>query len=149
MSLKHTTPDKVHLLHGADDYVGGWINEQISGEMTLPTGPFTAIGAIKNNELIAGIMFFNRQPNDITVALVVDRLFTAPRIVASVMRYPFIQLGLNRVSAEIAASNKRCIRMAEGMGFELEGIKSAAADDGGNLMIYGLMKDNFRLKEFL
>lgn len=137
------------LLYGADDYVAMWVNERC-GSMRLPSGSYVAIGALEDKELIAGILFFDQQDNDLMMALALDSAAMAkPWRIAEVMKYPFINLNMKRVSAEIAMSNDRCVRIAQGIGFKQEGIKRGAADDGGDLGVFGLLRDEFRLKERL
>ena len=58
--------------------------------------------------------------------------------------FPFIQLGLNRVTGTIKASNKKAIRNAERLGFTLEGELKQYYENGESAMIYGLTKDNCR-----
>jgi hypothetical protein len=57
-----------------------------------------------------------------------------------------VQLKKPRVTAEISMKNERCIKLALGMGYKQEGLKEGAADDGGDLGVFGLMKENFRLR---
>lgn len=137
------------LLYGADAYVATWVNERC-GSMKLPQGEYSAIGALDGNDLIAGILFFDQQDNDLLMALALDTAAMAkPWRIAEVMKYPFINLDMHRVSAEIAMSNKRCVKMALGMGFKQEGLKRQAADDGGDLGVFGLLREEFKLKDRL
>ena len=135
------------LLFKANERVAEWVNEHC-GCARLPSGPYEAIGIVSGNDLIGGLIFFDEQENDILMAMALERPSAALRQrVANVMSYPFTQLNKPRVSAEIATNNHRCRKLAEGMGFVLEGIKRGAADDGSDLAVYGLLKEEFKLKD--
>ena len=55
--------------------------------------------------------------------------------------FPFLQLGLNRVTGTIRESNKRARRNAERLGFTLEGELKQYYTDGESAIIYGLTKN--------
>ena len=61
-----------------------------------------------------------------------------PDIVRKVLQYPFDQVGVRHLRAEIVAGNERSVRQAEKMGFRLRGTLPGAAQDGGDLLIYGM-----------
>jgi hypothetical protein len=54
--------------------------------------------------------------------------------------YPFIQLGLNRVTGVIRASNERALSLNQRLGFKHEGEMREYYDNGESAMIYGLTK---------
>ena len=54
--------------------------------------------------------------------------------------FPFIQLGLGRVSATIRESNQKSISLAERLGFKQEGMLREYYLNGENALIYGLLK---------
>jgi RimJ/RimL family protein N-acetyltransferase len=58
--------------------------------------------------------------------------------------YPFLQLGCRRVTARVPVSNTRARRLVEGAGFALEGLMRSAAQDGGDVLIYGILKQECR-----
>jgi RimJ/RimL family protein N-acetyltransferase len=60
----------------------------------------------------------------------------------AIFGYPFIQLGLNRVTATINASNSKSISLCIRLGFRLEGELKQYYENGNSAMIYGLTKDN-------
>lgn len=58
--------------------------------------------------------------------------------------YPFIQLGLNRVTATIRQTNDKSISLVERLGFIHEGELKQYYENGESAMIYGLLKDDCR-----
>lgn len=58
--------------------------------------------------------------------------------------YPFVQLGLNRVTGYIRETNTKARRNAERLGFKLEGEMRQYYKNGDSCMVYGLTKDECR-----
>lgn len=129
------------VVYGDDERVAAWVQDQLGGGEIA--GPYQALG-IENpaGELVFGVVFFNEQEADITIAMAATDMRPAiPSMYQRILDYPFAQLGLPRVSAEIALSNRRCVRFALGSGFRLEGVKRKAAADGGDVGVFGLLAD--------
>lgn len=137
------------LLFGADETVARWVNRICCGE-AKSFDPCVAIGLVKGEGLAGGIVFFDHRGNDIQIAMAGAGLrLVPPRTLARAFGYAFNQLGLTRITAEIAVSNARSIRAAERLGFVREGVKRRAARDGGHVAVYGLLKKDFKLKGYL
>ncbi len=58
--------------------------------------------------------------------------------------FPFIQLGLNRVTAFIRESNSKSISLVQRLGFMHEGEMKQYYENGESAMIYGLTKNESR-----
>ena len=86
--------------------------------------------------------------DDIQCAVACDTRAAMVRAWARCMAYPFVQLQLPRVSAEIELENERSIRLAEGLGFQLEGIKRGAGVNG-DVGVFGLLRDEFKLRKYM
>ena len=137
------------LLYGADEIVAKWVNKQC-GDAAKVDVPCVAIGLVKGQSLAGGIIFYNQRCNDVQIALANAGVRPVhPRNLARAFGYVFEQLGLSRVTAEIELSNKSCIKAAEKLGFVREGVKRRAGTDGGHVAVYGLLKKDFKLKEYL
>lgn len=136
------------VLYGADDVVGEWINARLGDDKSEI--PFVALGVVAGERLALGAMFFNQQEKDITLALAADPdVGFYRRAVAQVFAFPFVQLGLPRVTAEIPLSNEKSIAGAKWLGFVREGVKRRAAPDGGHVGVFGLLKKDFKLARFM
>lgn len=137
------------LLFGADEVVARWVSKMASGEGKIEV-PCVAIGLVKDEALAGGIVFYDHRGNDIQIAMAGAGLrLVPPRTLARAFGYAFNQLGLSRVTAEIALSNERSISAAQRLGFVREGVKRRAANDGGHVGVFGLLKKDFKLKGYL
>ena len=61
--------------------------------------------------------------------------------IAGFLWYPFEQLGVRRVTVLVHRKNKVSRRFVERIGWKLEGVLRKAAEDGRDLMVYGLLRE--------
>jgi RimJ/RimL family protein N-acetyltransferase len=134
------------VLYGADELVAEWVHRKMGADK--PELPCVAMGAFARDRLAMGAVFFNQQEADITVAFAAEPYGCKPRAIAQILTYPFHELGLPRVTAEIPLSNTASIRFVTGLGFVREGVKRRAAPDGGHVGVFGLLKKDFKLRKY-
>lgn len=143
------------VLYGCDAQVAVWVNERLGlGAVEVPFRAFGILPeAIVDGEaaedmpkrLIGGAYFYNwvSTPGrrDIYCAVAVDDI-GAGRIpvIQRILQFPFGELDLPRISAEISLSNERAVRQAKNLGFVLEGRKKHIADDGSEWGQFGLYR---------
>ena len=65
------------------------------------------------------------------------------------LAYPFLDLKVRRVTGLIEKSNKRSRKLAEWLGFKYEGCLRRAGPDGSNVILYGLLPEEYRWPEDL
>ena len=58
--------------------------------------------------------------------------------------YPFNQLKVERVTGLVPDSNEAAKRFDEHLGFKREGVMRGAADDGSDLIVYGMLRSECR-----
>ena len=107
---------------------------------------FTAIGLLEDGELIAGVLFdeFTHFSIDMHVAAIPGRRWLTREYMGECFRYPFLQLGVQRITGRVPASNAAARRFDEHLGFTLEGRCRRALAGGEDLLIYGMLKDECR-----
>lgn len=82
------------------------------------------------------------RPLDVELALAVtDRKKITGVCARAVCEYPFVTLGVPRMTAIIAMSNINSMELANRHGWKLEGTKRKAAADGGDIAIYGMLRE--------
>lgn len=133
------------VLYGADQLVARYVND-LCGAGFEPGNVDAALGILGPDGLIGGVVFSNHLARlDITVTVACQSIMCGhPRIIARILAYPFEQLGLQRVTAEIEASNLRSLRNARAMGFVEEGVKR-----GTDVVVLGLLRDEFPFKRYM
>ena len=62
--------------------------------------------------------------------------------------YPFLQLGVKRVTGWVEASNTAARKLDEHLGFVEETRLKGAAKDGGDVIVYVLWKESCRFLEY-
>lgn len=107
---------------------------------------YTAIGLERDGELIAGVLYEQHNGPNVMMHVASDgsRHWMTPAYMAACFRYPFLQLGVNRVTALVRMDNKDAQRFDEALGFKMEGVLREAASDGTDLILYGMLKRECR-----
>ena len=108
-------------------------------------GEAKSIAAFDENEVLLGAVVFDSfTPYDCCVHIVIrdKRCMTRGNIRAG-FAYPFEQLRLARITAQIAPGNGESLRLARHFGFTLEGTKRKGLGDEDEL-IFGMTRENCR-----
>ena len=129
--------------------VATWMQARLGGDIV--DVPFRAFGFVNDKgDLIGGAYFYNHHKSggrsDITVAVafepeIAENPIAFRAAIRGVLSFPFIDLGLRRVSAEIEATNVASIDLAHRCGFVEEGRKPFAGREGADVVIMGLYRD--------
>lgn len=125
------------VLYGADADVQQFMHRVLG--CGFFAGPFVTHAVLgEDGRIVMGTLWANHKPGqdiEMWVAATTPRV-ARPAIMRRILAYPFIQLALPRITAEIHQDNTRAIRLAEGMGMVREGFKR-----GSNRILYGLLRD--------
>jgi RimJ/RimL family protein N-acetyltransferase len=103
-----------------------------------------ALGVADENDILAVMVVHGYEPAhgnaQISMAAETPRWATRP-VIAKMLAYPFEQLGCQRLTTLIPASNRRAIRFNEGLGFQREGLarRGFGIDD---CVILGLLRED-------
>jgi RimJ/RimL family protein N-acetyltransferase len=107
-------------------------------------GPCYALGIAKRGEIIATMVYHDFIPSygNIQLSMAATSPAWARRTsIKELLRYPFNDLGVQRVTTMIAESNTRAIRLNEGLGFVREGlVRRGFGND--NAVILGLLRED-------
>ena len=132
----------VTLLYGHDGAVAEWVRRELG--MSSDFGPSVAIGAVYNDKLIAGVIYYcYRHPNiEMAVAAISPR-WANKTTLKGFFDYPFNQLGCNRVTVLVDSDNEQVKRFDERLGFVYEGTLRKA-NPNGDADIFGMLKEECR-----
>lgn len=129
------------MLYGEDDAVVQFV-ERHNRDVSIG-GKRVGLGVVRQNKLVAGVVFQN-QRGDVDIEVVIaatDASWAYPATLRTIFNYPFVQLGLVRMTAIIGRKNKRSRRFCEGLGFKQEGCIRRALNGRQDAMIYGLLRN--------
>jgi RimJ/RimL family protein N-acetyltransferase len=108
------------------------------------------LAVIDNDDEIAGIVaYFNYRHPNIEVGFFCDDFRWALNRdgVIEVLSYPFVQLNCCRITACVEKKNFRARKMVQRLGFVEEG-KLRKAGPKGDILIYGLLADELKLRKY-
>lgn len=109
------------------------------------TEAMVGIGLRRGGQLIAGALFVDLNRCNVWVHVAVRAAFGMTRgFVTRCLVYAFVTCGVQRVSAMIAASNRASLRIARKLGFQEEASLKGAAQDGGDVLVMALWRQECR-----
>lgn len=129
---------------GEDDVVAEWMNKRFGGKGRPADS--VSVGIVdRDMNLIGAFQWFNVRDRDIEFSVVVNdpRAITRATLRA-VFAYPFIQLRLPRVTAEIPLADKQTVQLAYRFGMTREGVKRSA-HERGDVGVFGLLRSNCKI----
>jgi RimJ/RimL family protein N-acetyltransferase len=133
------------ILAGHDQEVIGWVASRIKHFNV--TEYSAALGLLDSKgRLVAGVVYDNFRGYDINmhIAAIPGGKWLNREFLREGFRYPFLYLGVERITGLVAASNVEAQRFDEHLGFVLEGRVRKGLPDGDDLLVYGMLKSECR-----
>jgi RimJ/RimL family protein N-acetyltransferase len=129
--------------------IAKWVGEQIGRD--IEWGPCEAIGVVDaQDNLVGGVVFNNYQPHfgNIEVSFAaIRRDWLTPSLCAGILRYPFDQLKVNRITTLSPKRNRRARQFLKKFGFVEEGnVRGGFGDD--DMIVSGLLAKEWREHRF-
>ena len=115
--------------------------------LTLPaSSDMQGLGLEKDGELVAAVIYegFNGRNIFMHVAAVPGSRWMTRDFVRYVFHYPFNELGVDRITGYVDASNAAARRLDEHLGFKPEAVLHGASPDGGDMIFYVLRRSDFK-----
>ena len=103
------------------------------------------LGVMHDDQFAGCIAFSHFTGPDARISLCIrDKYAFSRASVEAVMSYAFDYLKLRRLTAMIKISNRRARKLAEQIGFKMEGKHRKVTLDGCDALLYGLLKEECR-----
>ena len=141
----------ISLLTGHDAEIGEWVARNLPHIGTRSAfGPYTALGVVRDDMLIAGVIFHDYQPQFRSMAVgayAASPAWATRPVLSAIAAYVFVQKNCERFEAVTPKKLRHVRATLERLGFKLEGVKRRAfgTDDA---CIYGMLRHECRwLKE--
>jgi RimJ/RimL family protein N-acetyltransferase len=132
----------LEYVYGEDERVSKWAADRIG----VTFQKCTAIGVERNGVLIAAVVYDRYSGNDLCmhVAAVPGAKWATKEAMFRFFSYPFLQLGVERVTGLVATGNAAARKFDEHIGFVYEGTMRRGMADGTDLIVYGMLRDECR-----
>lgn len=113
--------------------------------LSLTTG-IQGLGLERDGELIAGTLYEGFSGPNVWVHLgaIPGKRWMTREYLHYCFYYPFVEMGVKRMSGYVNASNHEARRLDEHLGYELEATLKGAAPDGDDVLIYVMWRDKCR-----
>lgn len=100
-----------------------------------------AIGLRRRGRIVAGVLFEGWVGSNVCMHIAIEPgAIVSPVWARYAFAYPFDEVGVRRITAEVAAGNIACRRLVERIGFRVEATLREAARDGEDLLLYRLLR---------
>lgn len=131
------------LIYGEEDRLLPWAAEK-NGVTGFRRDAY-AIGLERDGELCAVVVFDDFSDGDCAMHIASDgmRRWMNKELLLAAFAYPFVQLGLRRVTGKVAAKNHAALAFDEHLGFVREGLCRAAFPDD-DMVVLGLLRSACR-----
>lgn len=83
------------------------------------TGPFTAMGFVKNGDIVGQAIFNDYTGSNVEIHLYAPKCFTRS-VISSVYKYVFNFLKCKRLTAKFYSDNQKILQLLERLGFKYE-----------------------------
>ena len=131
------------LVFDEKDRVGTWVAERV-GQLAS-WGDFYAMGAERDGELVAGVVFNNTGECNATVHIAVSKpIKLLSELLDHAFIYAFKTLKLRRLTAFVDAGNAKSLRLTGHIGFVDEFVMEQAGAGGNNVCVRVLWPGNYR-----
>lgn len=132
------------VIYNQNDRVIDWVGDRVN-EANFGIGS-VGIGLEEDGELIAGVVFnmYNGPSISMHVAAIPGKRWMTRDYLWRCFAYPFIQLKCNRITGLVREDNIEAQKFDEHLGFKREGLLRQACEDGTNMILYGMLKDECR-----
>lgn len=119
--------------------VGQWFMESTGKDFCH----YRCLGIKRDGTLKAAILLDRFGKTDCQMHIFTEPgfMWATPENCRAAFAFPFILLNKRRITCETPVSNRRMIRVNDHLGFVREGIKRCAADDGGDAIIFGMLRE--------
>lgn len=121
--------------------VNDWVSSKIYGRDRFPPDA-PSIGLLENGRIVGGVVYTMYTGNGIMMNVAggykgwINRAF-----IRAAFAYPFKQLGCTRVSGLVRVDNFAAQKFDERLGFKREGLVRRGDDDGTDLIMYGMLRE--------
>lgn len=126
------------------ELIGPWVCERTGG--TWCKGRGTAIGKVKNGKLIAGILYEDCNGTNVVAHIAGEGIWLDRSLMWLMFNYPFVQLGVNRITAPVNSNNAKSIAFLERIGFIME-TKLHGATSNGDILLFRMFKSECKYLE--
>lgn len=136
------------IIYGMNEALSDWVSMNVLGATGLYDECSKAIGNMVDGKIVAAVTFnqFRTRPDKTIFTLEMgiyscDRRWATKDFLRAVFEYPFVQLGLDRVSTACSAERPEVINFNEKLGFIREGYHRRAFPLGGDSVSFSMLKE--------
>ena len=127
-------------------HVVSWVTEKLGVHPQAYGTLAHGLGLAHNGKLRAGVVFCNNNGNNLHAHIASDgsRRWLTREFLSKMFEYPFVTLGVPRITATTDAANAAAVNWLEKLGFVKEGRMKKASNTGGDLLLFRMFREECR-----
>lgn len=135
----------MHLVSQPREAIAQWLFNHFPEKHERMASDFRALAAVDGQRILGAVIYDCFYARDCNVSLAIeDKRCVTREVLRAVFAYPFVQLALPRISASVDASNAASLCLMHRWGFRKEGVKRGAGIDGGDEILFGMLRNECR-----
>lgn len=127
-----------NIVQGAE--IGAWVADRIAGEFYSETS--SAIGLLKDDEIIAGVIYENWNRASIFCHIAIEGRLTKAYLRA-IFDYPFNKCNVKKIIVPVVSNHVKSIKLVTNMGFTEEARIVDGSQDG-DIIFLTMTRENCR-----
>lgn len=132
------------VLYGADELVSSMVAQRIPHVGAEGFGPCAALGVVRSDVLLGGVVFHNYRGHIIEMSGAFDRAdWIRPSTLRRLFAYPFLQLGCLNMVTVTPRNNDKARKLDKFLGFKLIGPITHGAGTT-DMMLYEMPREDCR-----
>lgn len=142
-----TVADLSKIISDQNNLITEWVCRNL-GYKTNWLQNYHTFGVVRNNKIIAGLIFHDVHINDDVSWTIysTDKHWCTKKIIKFFMREAFEYLGCRRINILVNTDNDKCLKFVTGLGFKKEGLLRQFRENGQDCYILGLLKSENKYK---
>lgn len=131
----------VEIVRDQDNLIAGWVCRGVNEKIENLGGYLVTLGFQQGRKLVGGLIYHGISANELFWTIYT----TAPswctrKILNFCFSFAFEALKVRRISLLISRSNVKSLDFCTRLGFQIEGIKRQARDNGEDVFLLGMLK---------
>lgn len=131
----------VSIIRDNDNLIAAWVCRGVKEKIENLGGFLVTLGFMRGRKLIGGLIYHGISDNELFWTVYTENpAWCTRKILNFCFRFAFKDLNVRRISLLISRSNAKSLDFCTRLGFQIEGIKRQARENGEDVFLLGMLK---------
>lgn len=130
-----------YIVQDNGNIITEWVCRGVKEKIENLGSFFITLGFVRNQKLVGGLIYHGISGNELFWTIYTDSpMWCTRKILRFCFRFAFENLKVRRINLLISRSNVQSLSFCTRLGFQIEGIKRQARDNGEDAFYLGMLK---------